>query len=245
MNNRAILILAALVLAICLGAVWFLQKDAPPRAPVAAATTPAPESPEPQPSLDGRTRRGQIPRPATTAKTATPKEAGEEPPVIAEWENKIDQALRTNLGEKETAQLLINMLPSMPPEGQAEAAQHISNLLLDEDYQRIAPMVKNPNMPEEVLDVFVTDLMNREDAVKLPVLLDIAKIPNHPHQEEAKTDLEIFLDEDYGDNWVQWEGAMKKYLAEQAAEMAAEEKAEKEAAASGAPAAPIPAAPAQ
>ena len=42
---------------------------------------------------------------------------------------------------------------------------------------RCCRIVKNPTMPEEVLDVFVTDLMNREDAVKLPTLLEIAKIP--------------------------------------------------------------------
>jgi len=39
-----------------------------------------------------------------------------------------------------------------------------------------------------VLDVLVTDLMNRDDAIKLPTLLEIAKIPNHPHREEASTD---------------------------------------------------------
>ncbi|HET6407172.1 MAG TPA: hypothetical protein VFG14_04765, partial [Chthoniobacteraceae bacterium] len=78
-----------------------------------------------------------------------------------------------------------------------DAAQHISNLLTDDQYSRALPLVKNPNLPEEVLDVFVTDLMNREDKVKLPTLLEIARIPNHPHHEEALTDLEIFLDEDF------------------------------------------------
>jgi hypothetical protein len=64
--------------------------------------------------------------------------------------------------------------------------------------------------------------MNRDDAVKLPVLLDIAKIPNHPHREESLSDLQIFLDEDYGNDWAKWESAMKSYLAKQAAEEAAD-----------------------
>jgi hypothetical protein len=68
----------------------------------------------------------------------------------------------------------------------------------------------------------MTDLMNREDSVKLPVMLDIAKIPNHPHREEAHTDLEIFLDEDYGTDWAKWEAAMKTYLAKEAADEAAD-----------------------
>jgi len=83
------------------------------------------------------------------------------------------------------------------------------------------PLVKNPNLPEEVLDVFVTDLMNRDDSTKLPALLEIAKIPNHPHHEEALTDLQIFLDEDYGNDWNRWNTATKAYLKKQAEEEAA------------------------
>ena len=61
------------------------------------------------------------------------------------------------------AQMLINLLPTFPPEAPvAEAAQHISNLILDKDYNRVLPLLKNPNLSEEVQDVLVTDLMNRE-----------------------------------------------------------------------------------
>jgi hypothetical protein len=113
------------------------------------------------------------------------------------------------------------MLPTLPAEGQAEAAQHISNLIQDKDYNRVMPLLRNTSLPEEVQDVLVTDLMNREDSVKLPALLEVAKLPNHPHHEEAQTDLQIFLDEDYGNNWAKWEAAMKEYLKKQAAEDAA------------------------
>ena len=88
----------------------------------------------------------------------------------------------------------------------------------DRDYNLVTPLVRNTALSEEVQDILVTDLMNREDKVKLPTLLEIAKIPNHPHQEEALTDLEIFLDEEYGTNWAMWEKKMQQYLKEQAAE---------------------------
>jgi len=220
MNNRVILIFAVVVLGICVAAAWFLQlqpkTETPPQASVAPSTAPVRESapvvPPPRP----------VPAKTSPAVQAPPKKADEPARPLAEWEVKIDQALRADIGETETAQLLINMLPTLPPDGQAEAAQHISNLLLDKDYNRVLPLVKNPNLPEDVLDVFMTDLMNREDSVKLPVMLDIAKIPNHPHREEAHTDLEIFLDEDYGTDWAKWEAAMKTYLAKEAAEEAAD-----------------------
>ena len=220
MNSRVLAILAVVVLAICGAAVWFLNSQ--PAEPVAAvAETPA-ATPEPAtpPKTIAVVRRD---RPESSPKMETPLRAepsNEPPPKLAEWEVKIDQVLRANADESQTAQMLINMLPTLPKEGQAEAAQHITNLVLDKDYSRILPLVKNPSLSEDVLDVFVTDLMNREDTVKLPVLLDIAKIPNHPHHEEAASDLQIFLDEDYGTDWGKWDTAMKSYLKKQAAENA-------------------------
>ena len=226
MNSRLLAVLAVVVLAICGGAIWFLnsQPTAPvPDVPPVASAIPAIAAPIPAKNIAIKPR----PTPEPTAKSAQPDpdEPTKEPAKpLAEWEVKIDNVLRANADETQTAQMLINMLPTLPPDGQAEAAQHISNLVLDKDYNRIAPLVKNPGLSEDVLDVFVTDLMNREDDVKLPILLDIAKIPNHPHHEEAATDLQIFLDEDYGQDWAKWDAAMKSYLKKQAAENAAAEK---------------------
>ena len=83
------------------------------------------------------------------------------------------------------------------------------------------PLLRNASLPQEVQDVLVTDLMNREDTVKLPALLDVAKIPNHPYHEEALTDLQIFLDQDNAGNWSQWDTAVKAYLKKQQQELAA------------------------
>lgn len=219
MNSRVLAFLTVIVLAICGGAIWFLNSQ--PGEPVAPApavvekATPEPATPK---AITVVRRSG----PEVPSKMETTDPVATEPaPPLAEWEVKIDQALRANADESQTAQMLINMLPTLPKEGQAEAAQHITNLVLDKDYNRILPLVKNPALPEEVLDVFVTDLMNREDPVKLPALLEIAKIPNHPHHEEAASDLQIFLDEDYGTDWPKWDAAMKSYLKKQAAENAA------------------------
>ncbi|MEO8353431.1 MAG: hypothetical protein ABI680_17010, partial [Chthoniobacteraceae bacterium] len=177
-------------------------------APNPTAATPRP----PMPSFGQGTKpKPKLPDIASTVPKATPKP-------LEPWEYKIDEVLRSSADETQTAQILINMLPTLPPDGQEEAAEHISNLILDEDYDKVLPLVRNPNLSEDVLDVFVTDLMNRDDNIKLPALLEIAKLPNHPHHEEALTDLEIFLDEDYGTDWTKWQTAMDKYLKEEAAE---------------------------
>lgn len=219
MKSRPLIILVVIVLAIIGGAMWFLQtQPAPAPLPTVAASAPVDAAParEPQPSV---ARRPEA-TPAPEKKAAEAPAPMAEAPQLAEWEVKIDQVLRTNAGETETAQMLINMLPTLPPEGQSEAAQHVANLIQDKDYNRVMPILRNTNLAEEVHDVFVTDLMNREDSVKLPALLEIAKIPNHPHHEEAQTDLQIFLDEDFGNNWPKWETAMKEYLRKQQLEEA-------------------------
>jgi len=222
MNTRLLAILAVIVVAICIGAMWFLNST--PSVPVVATTptTPPPAPPEPVRPIPRETPKIAARTEPAPTRPATPAPPAAKP--MADWEIKIDQILQRNADESQTAQMLISLLPTLPPEGQEEAAQHISNLILDKDYSKVAPLVKNPGLPEDVLDVFVTDLMNREDEVKLPILLDIAKMPNHPHHEEAATDLQIFLDEDYGKDWGKWDQALKSYLARQAAENAAAEK---------------------
>jgi hypothetical protein len=215
MKTRPLIVLALIALAIVGGAIWFLNQP-PPALPLPGSLAERKLPPiQLPPRLPAEPRA--TPSPSATANpTAPPVRA--EAPEMEEWEMQIDQVLRSSAGETETAQILINMLPALPPDGQEEAAQHISNLIQDEDYSRVMPLVRNTSLPEEVHDVFVTDLMNREDRVKLPALLEIAKLANHPHQEEALTDLEIFLDEDYGTNWTQWDAAMRAYLKEQADE---------------------------
>lgn len=220
MTNRALLILA-LVAGIIVGASLIFLRSSPGAGGAAnagGAVSPAPATPAPTPWARGP----KLPTERQVAGAFVPPPTPAQPRALAPWERQIDNVLRGPADESQTAQILINMLPSLPPEGQEEAAEHISNLILDEDYGRVAPLVRNPNLPEEVLDVFVTDLMNRDDAVKLPLLLDIAKIPNHPHHEEALTDLEIFLDEDFGSDWGKWQDATQRYLKEQAAEDAAD-----------------------
>ncbi len=218
MNSRPVIALAVIVAAVVGAAIWFLN-SAPPAPPPDTVVAAVPATPEP--GVATEPAAAPLPRPLAEMPAAAQVPSG-----ITESDRKIDEILRANPDNSEaanigTAQMLINLLPTLPAEGQAEAAQHISNLLPDKQYNLVLPILKNPAAPEQVLDVFVTDLMNRDDSVKLPALLDIAKIPNHPNREEAMTDLQIFLDGDFGTDWAKWDSSLKAYLAKQQAEAAA------------------------
>jgi hypothetical protein len=217
MNSRSFLISAVLLAALCGGIFLFLQSSTAPT-PIPAlppSATPAPfQSTAPETVTEVR-------KPAVV-QSSDPKPESKPARPLEPWELKIDQALTSNLNETETAQVLLNLIPTLPPEGKAEATQHVTNLLPDSEYKRVLPLLKNTQMPAEVLDILVTDLMNREDTVKLPALLEVAKLPNHPNHEEALTDLQIFLDADHGSDWNKWTASVNSYLKKQAEENAAD-----------------------
>jgi hypothetical protein len=149
-----------------------------------------------------------FPRP-TNENSVVPKVT---PAQMTDWDEKVSDVLGAEGDEKDKAKKLIDMFPQLPPEGQEEVAHHLSNLVADEDYAPLSNFVTNSALPEAVLDVFVEDVFNRPNAIKLPVLLDIAQDPQHPRASEAKDVLELFLEEDFGSDWTKWHTKMDKWL---------------------------------
>jgi hypothetical protein len=60
--------------------------------------------------------------------------------------------------------------------------------------------------------VFFTDLMNRSDPTKLNAFLDLAQVSNHPFHDEALSDLQVYVGEDFGTDWTKWRAAVNQYL---------------------------------
>lgn len=177
--------------------------------PTAINVTPAPTPPAPTPAPPPRTRPAPpvaTENPATAAATATG--------MIKDWEQRIDNLLTTPGDESAKGRELLAMLPNLPEDGQVEAAQHMSNLLADEDFKMLTPTLTNAAVPEAVLDVLITDVLNRPNELKLPALLDVARIPNHPKATEARDILEVYVDENYGEDWAAWTTAVEKWLKE-------------------------------
>jgi len=132
--------------------------------------------------------------------------------LITDWEERVDGIISPEGDEKEKAKKLIDIFPHLPPDGQEEVAHHLSNLVADEDYAPLSNFVTNSALPEAVLDVFVEDVFNRPNGIKLPLLLDIAQDPQHPRSAEAKDVLELFLEEDFGSDWTKWQAKMDQWL---------------------------------
>jgi hypothetical protein len=132
--------------------------------------------------------------------------------IITNWEEKLDAILGSDTtSDPDKAKKMIEMFPHLTPEAQEEVAHHISNLTPDENYN-LGQFLTNSTLAEAVLDVFTEDVLNRPNSVKLPLLLDLARDPQHPKAGEAKDILELFLEEDFGSDWTKWQAKLDQWL---------------------------------
>ena len=151
-----------------------------------------------------------VQNPAMTEET--PSKAAEN--LITNWDEKIDAILSAEGDDADKAKLMLALFPHLPEDGQVEVAQHLSNLTADKDYAPLGAYLTNSATPEAVQDVLMADLLNRPNSVKLPLLLDVARDAHNPKAGEAKDILELFLEEDYGTDWPQWQNKMQQWLAD-------------------------------
>ena len=201
------LIAGVLVLGVALG--WLKTRrievatQNQPASPEATATStlgafaPAKTSPLPSEPATNQT--------ATTL-TATGTNA------IGDWEGRLDEILGSDGDETQKAKQLLAIFPSLPQEGQVEAAQHLSNLMPDAEYGPLGKMMADSKLAEPVLDVLMVDVLNRPNSIKLPLLLEVARAPEHPKATEAKDLLELYLEEDYGTDWNRWQAKMQQWI---------------------------------
>jgi hypothetical protein len=130
------------------------------------------------------------------------------------WEDKLDAILLSDADENKKGDDLLAMMPNVDEEAQTELAGHIVNLLDDAHFTNAAKYLTNAEVPEVVSSVFMNDLYNRENSLKLPLVLAVARNEKHPLHDEAKDLLELYIEEDHGTDWNAWETAMNTWLKE-------------------------------
>ena len=132
--------------------------------------------------------------------------------LVTNWEDRLDEILSGKENEDQKARQMLEIFPRLPADGQEEVAQHLSNLISDEQYPALGQYLTNTTLPEPVLDVLLSDALNRPNKLKLPVLVDVARDPANPKAGEAKDLLELYLEEDYGTDWTTWQQKVEQWL---------------------------------
>ena len=134
--------------------------------------------------------------------------------LITNWDDKLDEILGSEGEDAAKAKQLLEMFPHLPQEGQEEVAQHLSNLTADENYAGLGQYLTNTALSEDVLDILMADLLNRPNSVKLPMLLEVARQDQNPKASDAKDILELFLEDNYENDWGKWQAKMDEWLQE-------------------------------
>lgn len=152
-------------------------------------------------------------------------EEPEEP--MQPWELSINKLLDSDDENNKVAAELAAILPTLPLEGQVEAVQHMVNLTEDDKYSLASNMLLNPAIHPDLRAVIWSDVLDRPNNVKMPVLLSLMNVPGHPSRSEAHLKLQEALGRDFGGDAALWSAPVQAFLAREAEE---EAKAEEEAA---------------
>ncbi|HEV7926516.1 MAG TPA: hypothetical protein VGR14_14235 [Verrucomicrobiae bacterium] len=135
------------------------------------------------------------------------------PPGSAEWERQLDDVLLADIDPNAKADRILAMIPTAPSkEAQVELTQHLVNMVQDDHYDGAAQLLTNSTTPAAVSTVLMNDLLNRNNTLKLPMLLDVASDGDHPLKDQARDMLELLIQEDDGTNWDQWAASISTWL---------------------------------
>lgn len=120
---------------------------------------------------------------------------------------------RADVPDRLKARLLIQMLPGLPEEALAKAADEAASRLPDADYVAVMlPTVLDPRTHGLAMSVLFADLMERPDAITLPALVTIARNSEHPYAPSARDNLALLLGQDFGGDWSAWEKEIRARL---------------------------------
>lgn len=200
--------------------IWPPNLTPAPEAEPAQGPMPPPESPQAQAPVQAQSNVEIVVPPEVAAPWAqmpglVPTNFIPPPPLERiQWEQQIDDILLSEAESADKGRQLLALFPQLPPEAQVEAAPHLANLTDDADFAGLGPLLTNASTPQAVLEVLVGDLLNRPNRIKLPLLLAIASVPEHPSAAEAKTLLETMLGQDHGQDWAAWGAAIQAWLKE-------------------------------
>jgi hypothetical protein len=134
------------------------------------------------------------------------------PQYSADWEQKLDDILLADVDSNTKADRILALIPTSPPDAQVELSQHLVNMVQDDHYDGAAQLLTNAVTPSAVSTVLMNDLLNRNNTLKLPMLLAVAQNSDHPLKDQAREMLELLLQQDNGSNWDQWSSAINTWL---------------------------------
>ena len=136
-------------------------------------------------------------------------------PVEKVWQGLLNTILMQDIHVNEIANNVLVILPRLPLDGQLEAAQHLVNLSADEDYSKAESVYFSAGLHPNVRRIVFEDLMNRPNAIKLPLLVRTLKEYGHPMRNEALENLQVLTGRNEGNDPARWDNVVQNALEEE------------------------------
>jgi hypothetical protein len=183
--NQKVVTIALAIAAVALLLVFLLLPSPPP-----SVKPPAPR----QASTDAAaaiTSAG--PRSAITATSSGPLGLASAPAPVVAWEDRLDQLLTAETDTATTVRGLVSSMRQLPPEAQEQYAAHAVNLCGDEQFGLLGEIYLNAQTPQAVTETIFSDLLNRPDTIKLPLLAKTLRNAAHPMAGKADEILRTYI----------------------------------------------------
>ncbi len=120
--------------------------------------------------------------PEEPAKTEEEIKAEEEEALVDAFDDLTDKWQEPSESEVPMAEVekFRQQFRKVPHERQAECLQRALNLLPDENVMLLAGILLDKELPAEYLELVYNDVLNRDESVKRPLLMEIYKDKEHP-----------------------------------------------------------------
>ena len=82
----------------------------------------------------------------------------------------------------------------IPDDRKDECIHRALNLIPDENVMLLAGVLMDRTQPDEIVDAVFSDILNRDEDVKLPVMRQVIKDPKHPCWEDAAWIVDVTQD---------------------------------------------------
>ena len=140
---------------------------------------------------------------AATVEKENPAQAAAEEKRVEAWESLIDSVSeQTSPPTQEQAEQIKKALHKLNKEDQMDGIQGALNLLPDEQFALLYPILFDKTEDPEILDAIFSDALNRDDEIKIPIMKELYKDKTHPMYVESARILDATgeLDEPTGED---------------------------------------------
>lgn len=125
---------------------------------------------------------------------------------------RIDEWLSSSTDIPTIANKILISFPSLEAKDHLLAASKLVALVSDDRFEGLKGLLFDPKTSLEAKEFLFRDALSRAETVKLPLLLEIMQMPEHPCANEARETLKTQLGVDYGVNYGQWQVKISEVL---------------------------------